>query len=57
MKHVTCKREWTKVGCFKDQDASRRALKHILITDRDPGMGVYSGQSIDWHNWKDYVHG
>jgi len=59
-KHVTCKRDWVKVGCFKDKKGpknSLRALKEILLTDRDPTMDVYGGQQIDWHNWKEYVHG
>ena len=58
--HVSCKRDWEKVGCFKDRKGPKnilRALKNILITDRDPTMKTYSGLKIDWKNWKAYVHG
>ena len=32
-----------------------RPLPTILMTDRDPSMKQYSGVSIDWAEWNDYM--
>ena len=60
--HDDCFRAWEKVGCFADKKGEKplnglRALKEILITDRDPTMKSWSKIPIDWGNWAPYVHG
>jgi len=58
--HDDCFRAWEKVGCFADQKGEKnslRALKKILITDRDPTMRSWSTIPIDWGNWGPYLHG
>ena len=46
--------EFTRLGCFKDL-MNPRPLPTILMTDRDPGLRVYSGVKIDWKGWNDYM--
>ena len=46
--------EFTRLGCFRDS-MNPRPLPTILMTDRDPSMKQYSGVSIDWAEWNDYM--
>ena len=44
-----------EVGCYKDKrKASKRAMRELLFQDRYEGKG-FSGQKIDWTNWKTYM--
>ena len=51
--HVTCERSYYKLGCYQDRQWSR-AMSELLISDRGKSN---QGQSIDWNNWEDYLHG
>ncbi|XP_027050931.1 uncharacterized protein LOC113678252 [Pocillopora damicornis] len=46
--------EFTRLGCFRDS-MNPRPLPTILMTDRDPSMKEYSGVSIDWAEWNDFM--
>ena len=51
--HVTCERSYYKLGCYQDRQWSR-AMSKLLISDR---VESNQGQSVDWINWEDYLHG
>ena len=51
--HVTCERSYYKLGCYQDRQWSR-AMSELLISDRGESK---QGQSVDWNNWEDYLHG
>ncbi|XP_032220681.2 sushi, von Willebrand factor type A, EGF and pentraxin domain-containing protein 1 [Nematostella vectensis] len=46
---VTCKRTFTKVGCFK---SSTKLLDQLLVNDRDAS----SGHLIVWKKWHESLH-
>ncbi|XP_031566733.1 coadhesin-like [Actinia tenebrosa] len=45
-----------KIGCFIDT-LIPRPLPELLLTDRDPTDPVYSGNTINWYNFMDYLKG
>ncbi|XP_068698000.1 matrilin-4-like [Montipora foliosa] len=56
-KFATCKREWSKIGCFKDKIYPSRPLPELLLNDRD----IYSnshqpGYRLDWNKWNQSKH-
>ncbi|XP_032230545.1 uncharacterized protein LOC116614066 [Nematostella vectensis] len=47
-----------KLGCYRGYVGKQRyLLNKLLFTDRDPSSRVFSGQTINWRNWKTYVNG
>ena len=53
--HVTCERDFYKLGCFMDK-RWERTMPNLLITDRDISSPHSHLKSIDWNNWNEYIH-
>ena len=50
-----CELDMDRIGCFKDNRKDPRPLPEYIMTDRQRGLKVSSGQSIDWRNWDVYL--
>nr|XP_047137903.1 uncharacterized protein LOC100212432 [Hydra vulgaris] len=52
--HVSCDRDYAKVGCFKE---FHNATAHnLLITDKDDQSDAYQGFELDWDKMKESIH-
>ena len=50
-----CPLDFERIGCFRDNKKDPRPLPEYIITDRERGLNVSSGRSIDWRNWDVYM--
>ncbi|XP_065656181.1 uncharacterized protein LOC100198541 [Hydra vulgaris] len=52
--HVTCDRDFLKIGCFRDlHDPTSH---NLLITDKDEESDSYQGFDLDWDKMKESIH-
>ncbi|XP_047137853.1 uncharacterized protein LOC100198704 isoform X2 [Hydra vulgaris] len=52
--HVSCERDYYKMGCFKEfHDPTTHSL---LITDKDDQSESYQGFELDWDKMKESIH-
>ena len=50
-----CGLDFERLGCFRDNKQEPRPIPSYMMTDREPRLKIYSGQSIDWRNWDVYL--
>jgi len=50
-----CTLNFERIGCFKDNKKNPRPLPEYILTDRQRGLKVSSGESVDWRNWDVYL--
>eukprot|EP00794_Sanderia_malayensis_P011287 gene11287-12468_t len=50
--HVTCKRTFNKIGCFKE----KKIVTIPLVNDRDKRPDQDTGYVITWHEIEEYLH-
>ncbi|XP_068709752.1 cartilage matrix protein-like [Montipora foliosa] len=56
-KFATCKREWTKIGCFKDRVKPSRPLPEMLLNDRDRSSIYHEpGYELNYNKWNQSQH-
>lgn len=46
--------KFTRVGCYKDNPKAVRTLPQLVLTYRDPGSKVYTGEEIDWLDYEEF---
>ena len=51
-----CNVNYVKVGCYKEKKLNR-ALPEELFQDRKSGDPNYSGQNVNWADYKTYLKG
>ncbi|XP_044178441.1 uncharacterized protein LOC114976229 isoform X2 [Acropora millepora] len=55
LRDAPCAVNYLKQGCFNDKTKpSQRTMSELLFQDRHKGK-TFSGQKIDWNNWKTYL--
>ena len=52
--HVSCDRDYVKVGCFKE--FHNPTAHNLLITDKDDTSDAYQGFALDWDKMKESIH-
>jgi len=52
----TCKRDWKKIGCFKDKIIPSRPLADELLNRRDPINKNWDGKIINWRDYGTTLH-